>query len=241
MKVIPLLILIFLTINSIADEALFEKANLAYDRAEIAQAIILYDSILSNGVESSQIYYNLGNCYYKKNDWANAIWHYEKSLKINNSKKTRENLHLTKKNIIDKIKDLPQIFYKKWWTSLYDFLSTKQWQYLAILSIILALILLVINQTTKKDLKKYYISAISSSLLILLISNSSYYHKIEKKEAIIFSSTSIKSAPSLNSNEIFSLHSGTKIEIIDRIEDWVHFTISDGKSGWLLKNSIKEL
>ena len=67
-------------------------------------------------------------------------------------------------------------------------------------------------------------------------------NKINKKEGIIFSSVVvINSAPTLNSTELFTVHSGTKLEITDRIGDWIHIKISDGRNGWTLQNLVKEL
>ena len=66
--------------------------------------------------------------------------------------------------------------------------------------------------------------------------------QIEKKEGIILSSVIvINSAPTLNSTELFTLHSGSKVEITDRIGDWLYIKITNGNSGWLLQNSVKEL
>ena len=80
------------------------------------------------------------------------------------------------------------------------------------------------------------------SLLLLLISSSDYQNKINKKEAIIFSSVIVvNSAPTSNSAELFTLHSGTKLEIIDRIGNWIHIKIANGNSGWILQSSVKVL
>jgi len=242
MKKITLLLFLCISLNTIADQPLFIKANTAYANDSITKAIALYDSILASGRESSELYYNLGNCYYKNKDWANTIWHYEKSLQLNNKKEVKENLALTKLKIIDRIEVLPQLFYKKWWIGAQGLLSTKHWQYLAILSIFLALLFGILNKLLNKNTKKYYIFFLTSALLFLLISSSSYQNKIDKKEGIIFSSVVvINSAPTLNSTELFTLHSGTKLEIIDKIGNWIHITITNGNSGWILQNSVKEL
>jgi len=242
MKKITLLLFLCISLNIIANKPLFTKANTAYANDSITKAIALYDSILVSGRESSELYYNLGNCYYKNKDWANAIWHYEKSLQLTNNEHAEENLALTKLKIFDRIETLPQLFYKKWWTSTQGILSTKHWQYLAILSIFLALLFGTLNKLLNKNTKKYYIFFLTSALLLLLISDSSYQNKIAKKEGIIFSSVVvINSAPTLNSTELFILHSGTRLEITDKIGDWIHITIANGNSGWILQNAIKEL
>ena len=156
MKKITLLLFLCISLNVMADQTLFTKANTAYANDSITKAIALYDSILASERESSELYYNLGNCYYKNKDWANAIWHYEKSLQLNN-KQAKENLALTKLKIIDRIEALPQLFYKKWWISTQGILSTKHWQYLAILSIFLALFFGAMNKLLNKNTKKHYI------------------------------------------------------------------------------------
>jgi len=242
MKKITLLLFLCISLNTIADQPLFTKANTAYAGDSITKAIALYDSILASGRESSELYYNLGNCYYKNKNWANSIWHYEKSLQLNNNEQAKENLALTKLKIIDRIEALPQLFYKKWWIGAQELLSTNHWQYLAILSVLLALLFGTLNKLLNKNTKKYYTFFLTSALLLLLISNSSYQNKIDKKEGIIFSSVVvINSAPTSNSTELFTLHSGTKLEITDRIGDWIHIKIANSNSGWILQNSVKEL
>ena len=72
MKKITLLLFLCISLNTIAEQPLFTKANKTYANDSIAEAITLYDSILASGRESSELYYNLGNCYYKNKDWANA-------------------------------------------------------------------------------------------------------------------------------------------------------------------------
>ena len=90
------IIILLISTSIIAENSLFEQANNEYRNQNYSIAISLYDSILNNGLESGELYYNLGNCYYKNQDWANAIWHYEKfSFR---RKKVLKNLNLTKQN-----------------------------------------------------------------------------------------------------------------------------------------------
>ena len=123
MKKITLLLFLCISLNTIAEHPLFTQGNTAYANDSIAQAITIYDSILASGKESSELYYNLGNCYYKDKDWANAIWYYEKSLQLKANIQAKENIALTKLKIIDRIEALPQLFYKRWWINIQEFLS----------------------------------------------------------------------------------------------------------------------
>jgi len=242
MKRIIFILSLFIYTQSFASEQVFEQGNKQYVNENYSAAISLYDSILTSGLESSELYYNLGNCHYKTNDWANAIWHYEKSLQINNNKKTIHNLKLAKLKIIDRIEPLPQLFYKKWLVNLTQSLSTQVWQILTLFGVGLIFILQLIYQFT--SLKSKLITKIFSGItvIILLITQISYHNNFTKKEAIIFSETiTVNSAPTSSSTNLFTLHTGSKVEIIDSIGDWINIKIANGNSGWIAQNSIKEL
>ena len=87
MKKIIFILSIFCCLTTFGKDSLFIIANNEYSKKNYLAAINLYDSILSSGYASSEIFYNLGNCYYKKQHWANAIWHYEKALKLDSKNK----------------------------------------------------------------------------------------------------------------------------------------------------------
>ncbi len=242
MKRLIFVLSLFICAQNFASEQLFELGNKQYVNENYSEAISLYDSILTSGLESSELYYNLGNSHYKKNDWPNAIWYYEKSLQLNNNEKTKHNLQLVKLKIIDRIEHIPQLFYKKWWINLTQILSTQVWQILSLLGIGFIFILQLISQFT--SLKSKLITKIFSAitLIILLITQTSYHNNFTKKYAIIFSETiTVNSAPTSNSTNLFTLHAGSKVEITDTIGDWINIKIVNGNSGWVIKNSIKEL
>jgi len=242
MKRLIFILSLFICSQNFASEQVFELGNKQYVNENYSAAISLYDSILISGLESSELYYNLGNCHYKTNDWANAIWHYEKSLQLNNIEKTKHNLELVKLKIIDRIEPLPQLFYKKLWINLTQSLSTQVWQILTLFGMGFIFILQLISQFT--SLKSKLIIKIFSviTVIILLITQTSYHNNFTKKEAIIFSETiTVNSAPTSSSTNLFTLHTGSKVEIIDSIGDWINIKIANGNSGWIAQNSIKEL
>jgi len=242
MKLKTLIITLLVSISSFASDQLFEKANKAYNNSDYTSAITLYDSILTIGLESSELYYNLGNCHYKAQNWANAIWHYEKSLKLERNDKTIQNLELANLKIIDRIEDIPQLFYKKWWSSFISIFNTFSWQLISILIIWLALTIKILSQFTNYK-KEHFLSILYSLALISFFATyCSYERNITKKEAIIFSSSVVvNSAPSNNSIDLFSLHSGSKVLIIDNIGDWINIRIANGNEGWINHSEVKIL
>ena len=242
MKKLLVILLFVISKNIGANNDLFKEGNDLYLNGNYAEAILKYNSILLNNIETYEIYYNLGNCYYKTEDLANAIWHYEKSLKIERNEKTIQNLAIVNLKTIDKIEPLPQLFYKKWLTSISKSSNTKSWQILALIciwSILLLRTLIFPNSSKKNSISNILLFL---AILFLFIANFSYKSVIEKKEGIIFSSSLIvNSAPVDNSTNLFSLHSGTKIEIIDEIKNWINIRLSDGRSGWIEKENCKVL
>jgi len=242
MKRLIFILNLFIYSQSFGSEQAFEKGNKQYINENYSLAISIYDSILRTGLESSELYYNLGNCHYKTNDWANAIWHYEKSLQLNNNEKIIHNFELAKLKIIDRIEPLPQLFYKKWWSNLTQTLSTKVWQILTLFSISFIFILQLLSQFS--SLKSKLITKIFSTItiIVLLITQTSYHNNFTKKEAIIFSEAiTVNSAPTINSTNLFILHAGSKVEIIDSIGDWINIKIANGNSGWIKNQAIKYL
>lgn len=241
MKRIIFILSIFLSLETIAGETIFSKANEEYTNANYLAAISLYDSIISIGLESSELYYNLGNSYYKTQDWANAIWHYEKSLKLNtNNENALYNLEITKLKIIDKIEPLPQIFYETWWKSLIYLFSETTWKILTLIFIWIIFIIILINKS-KNHKKKYSTLPFAILALILFcITQSLNHYNNNKTEAIIFSSSlEVNSAPTKNSTILFTIHSGTKIELVDQIGDWINIILENGNSGWIIKSNCK--
>lgn len=242
MKKLALILFAIFSINTYANESLFKKANELYSQEKYNSAILLYDSIISSGLESSELYYNLGNCYYKTSDWANSIWHYEKSLRLQKSANTLQNLELVQLKIVDRIEPLPELFYKKWWSNLLSSFSTRTWQMLSIIIICCVFLIKIINQFVnfKKDNFLYLLTAIAITLFF--ISTSSYHDNYSRKEAIIFSSSIVvNSAPTNNSTNLFSLHSGSKVEITDSIGEWIKIKIVNGNSGWIKESDCKIL
>lgn len=240
MKKIIFVLFIFLSLKTMGGETIFSKANQQYINENYTAAIYLYDSIISIGLESSELYCNLGNCHYKRQNWANAIWHYEKSLNLNaNNESALHNLKITKLKIIDKVEPIPQLFYKIWWKSIIYSLSETSWKILTLICIWIILIISLLNKSKNYN-KKYFTLSFGTIALILFIITQSLNHNNSKTKAIIFSSSVLaNSSPTNNSTALFTIHSGTKVELIDQIGDWINIALENGNSGWIKKSDCK--
>ena len=251
MKKIALLIVVFiLTIVSFASEnqLIIARANKAYTDGMFNNAVELYKQVLTSGNESWELYYNLGNSYYKLNDFASAILNYEKARKLNpGNEDINFNLKVANNKIADKIEPLPEMFYKRWHRSLVELFPVDTWAMIVILSFILSLVsglLYFISQ--RIYLKKIVFWAgvvfFLFSLLSFHLSYQNYQALQDNTEAIIFTPTvTIKSSPDEKSIDLFVLHEGTKVRILDNIGNWYEIRIANGSVGWLPVSSIEKI
>lgn len=237
------LILVFLiSFNLYGNDSLFVSANSDYAKQEYNAAIKKYNLILSSNLESPELYYNLANSFFKINEIHQAIYYYEKALKIKpDFDDAKENLEICNLQLIDKIEEIPELMITSLYNNIINFLSLKNWIYLTLIFIWVSLIIFSYNSFVKKN-KKSVLYLVIFSFFLFFITTKKYNQNINVKEAIIYSSViNVMSAPSEQSTNLFSLHIGTKVKIEDQIENWVNIRIANGKKGWVLIENLKEI
>ena len=237
------LILVFLiSFNLYGNDSLFLSANSDYANQEYNAAIKKYNLILSSKLESPELYYNLANSFFKINEIHQAIYYYEKALKIKpDFDDAKENLEICNLQLIDKIEEIPELMITSLYNNIINFLSLKNWIYLTLFFIWVSLIIFSYNSFVKKN-KKSVLYLVIFSFFLFFITTKKYNQNINIKEAIIYSSViNVMSAPSEQSTNLFSLHIGTKVKIEDQIENWVNIRIANGKKGWVLIENLKEI
>ena len=243
MKKIIIFLNIFLCLNLQANDSLFTLANEDYANQNYSLAIDKYQSILSLAIESSELYYNLGNSYYKINEIHQAIYNYEKSLKLNpNFTEAKENLELCNLLLIDKIDKMPELFYKTYYKKLKKLLPKKWWKTTSLILIWSFIFIYLIKIITNRNFNFLQNIVLVFSLLFFVIYQDISNDSLKNKEAIIFSQViDIMSAPSEKANKLFTLHLGTKVKINDQIENWVNISLANGNKGWVALKHLKEI
>ena len=227
---------------------LFKKGNDQYEQKNYRGAIDSYQNVMQNKFESSQLYFNLGNAYFKINDYTQAIYFYEKAKRLNPSDEDISfNLALANTKIIDKIEVLPEIFIVRWWNAFCNMFSSNQWSVILIGFIALFLIFMgfyLFSNTYGVKRTSFYIGL---SLFIVLgivyfANNYQYSRRMNEREAIVFNPTvNIKASPDENSNTIFVIHEGSKIQITDKIGSWFEIKIQNGSKGWIKLEDVKTI
>jgi len=189
MKKIAILIFIFYSFVSYSADSLFKTADTLFQNNKIEEAISVYNKIADKNLESSELYYNLGICYFKIQNYKLSKENFRKSLSLDpNSEITKKRIRQT--NIKLNTKEIPQLFYIIWRNQISEICSTNTWILFSMLSIVILLILFILKLFFKKQVRSIYIISIIF-ITILLYSFSS--HKIKKDEKI-FKETSKKSS-----------------------------------------------
>jgi tetratricopeptide (TPR) repeat protein len=229
-------------------EITIARANKAYTDGFFDNAIELYKSIISAGYESVDIYYNLGNACYKQNDIASAILYYEKAHKLDpGNEDVNFNLKIANTKITDKIEAIPEMFYKRWYRKLIETYSVDKWSKTGLVFLCLGLIaglFYFVSRTLIIRKTGFWLGIvfILISLFSFLFAWQSYDDIMHRKEAIIFTPTvTIKSSPDEKSVDLFVLHEGAKVELIDNIGTWYEIRIANGSVGWLDASAIQRI
>lgn len=234
-------------LTSVSYNNWFEDGNAAYEEGNYEQAMTFYNSIVEAGMESADLYYNMGNTYYKMKDYPHAILYYEKALKLDPSDEdTRVNLEIANLALVDKITPIPQSFLARWWNSLKSLFSADGWAWLG-LGLFAALLtcLFAFLMARRTGLRKL---GFFVGLVALLCLTLSVVFAVENQralsrhnDAIVMTPTvTVMSSPSDQSVGLFVLHEGAKVRVLDSARDWNKIRIADGSVGWLPASDMTE-
>ena len=188
-----LIILLFFSSSIFAQDAnsLFEHASVSYEQKEFAQSLIHYKEIEDLGLYSSDLYYNMGICYYKLQQNAEAVLYYEKALKLNPSDEDALfNLKLVQMQLVDKLAEVPQVFYQKWVESIKNKLTIDQWAKLGLIFLFLFCCLFItflFIKTYRLKKKFFTVSMFSLFVAVFSLSLAYYSNKTLMVEASIIS------------------------------------------------------
>ena len=228
------------------EDATKAEGDSAYIRNDFASAIQIYESLLRKG-ESADVYYNLGNSYYKINEIAKAILNYEKALLLQpGNGDIRANLEIARGKTVDKVEVVPEIFFVTWTKALINSMSVDSWAIWGIVSFLLLIVSLYFFIFSKQVVLKK-VGFIAGIIFLIVVVMANVFASKQKEEllnrdtAIIMSpSVTVRSTPSENGTSLFILHEGHKVNIKDdSMKDWKEIRLEDGKVGWVPVGSIE--
>ena len=224
------------------------NADTEYQKGNYQQAIRDYEEILKNG-ESAEIYFNLGNAYYRTDNITKAVLNYERARLLSpGDDDINFNLQFARSKTIDKITPESEMFFITWYKSLVNFTSVDNWAKTGILCIVMALLLVLLYLFGPQlMLRKIGFFGGLAFFVIFLLSNLFAFQQKQALDnrtgAIIMTpSVNIKKTPAKNSADQFVLHEGTRVDIIDKgMTDWRCIRVGDGREGWIETKAIEEI
>ena len=228
------------------------EAEAAYRQNSFAESIKLYESEIGKNKqikkESPELYYNLGNAYFRDNQIAKAILNYERALLLDpGDSDIRHNLRFAKTRIEDKIDSADSFFVNQWIRSIQNLYTANRW---AMIGIVLFLILIIAvgsyvisTQITVRKISFY--SGIVLLALVIIANAFAFKQKnkiVNRSTGIVMSaSVSIYTSPDAHSQELFRLHEGSKVRIKREEGNWFEIVIANGSVGWLQKKNIEKI
>ena len=222
------------------------EADSSYVRGQYQQAIIQYEALLKQGA-SADLYYNLGNAYYRTENIPEAVLNYERALLLSpGDRDIRFNLQIARSKTFDKIVPESEMFFVTWYRSLVSMMSVDAWARTALVSLAITIILLLVYLFSERIWlrKAGFFGGVALLLLFVGANIFAWQQKkdlLNRKGAIIFApSVTVKSTPAANGTDLFILHEGTKVVITDgSMKEWKEIRLADGKEGWIESKHIR--
>lgn len=247
-KIFTFILLAFSFVHMYADEKgeLWAKANDAYSMGQYETALADYRQIEDAGYESYKLYYNMGNAYYKTDNMGKAILYYEKALKLNPAgKDAMNNLQIAKLRTLDKIDVLPEFIIGTWVKDIRNMMSSNGWGYTAVGLLVLVCVLLLLFKfaPTTGGRKLSFVLACVAFLFFIFSLMFAVNLRVKANSddfaVVMVPVSNVKSAPNSTGNNLFILHEGSKVEILEQAGKWCRIEISDGRQGWLESDDVE--
>ena len=228
---------------------LLKQGNEKYLNGEYELAVETYRSIVDSGYASAELYYNLGNAYYKSHNITLALVNYERAHILKpKDKDILHNLEVAREFVVDRIEVLPEFFLRRAYVGFVKTFDADIWAIMSLVTFVLSLIFLLAYFFSKRaNLRKI---SFWTGVLFVFLSLSTFVFAAHQNrlitkhnQAVVLTpSVAIKSSPDENSGtDLFLLHEGTRVSVDDELGQWREVVLSDGNRGWLKASDLIRL
>jgi len=243
--VLAALCFIFTPVHGQAPAELYKTANQLYKANLFDSAAAQYERILAQGYKSVEVYYNLGNCYYKLNNLGKGIINYERALQLApDDEDIQHNLKLANLHTADKIQPVPQMQIVTRWNNFVESNSSRGWGMLAVGLIWISLIVFAIYLFfvfRRVVLNTGVLFLVASLFCMSLAFKQSHSEEDSNAAVLTVTNAFAKSAPDASATDAFMIHEGIKFHLMDQVGDWVKIRLADGKVGWVEKGNYEKI
>jgi len=223
------------------NRSLFEEGNRHFQEEAYREAIDSYTQILNQGLESPEVYFNLGNAYYKLGESARAILNYERALKLSpRDQDIQTNLNLVNRTIVDRVESPPILFLWRWMNTIRDNMTANEWGKWSVITLWVAVAGIALSVFRRRGLLRQPIRYLAGVLFVVwVVFFAGYLWKSHTDrntvQAIVTTQkVEVLSAPDETGTVLFDLHEGVKIRVLRNVPGWAEITLLDPqKRGWL--------
>jgi tetratricopeptide (TPR) repeat protein len=235
---------LFITFGFAQPQDLFTRANTHYQEQNFAEAQILYDSIVSSGYNNAETFYNLANTHYRQGNIGLAILNYEKALKLDpTDQDAQHNLELAKQQTVDEFNVVPTPPLRRVFNDVASIFTSGTWTVIALAVFFLALMaaMLFLFKSRSSILLSAFIVAFILGFICEGFAYGMYVLESEQFAVVTAANTYVKSAPADGSTDLYILHEGTKVKVLDTFEGWQKVRLPDGKLGWVTSSDFETI
>lgn len=230
-----------------AAEASRDSANVAYAKGNYQSAIALYQKVIDNCYANADVYYNLGNAYYRSDNLTQAILAYERArLLAPGDRDIRHNLDIARSKTIDRMLPTERLFFAEWYEEIRNSSTIDGWAYIALYSLVISLLLFLIYLFVEHTVVQRLAFYLSAVLIVVFILGNLFSWQLknlcENSNAAVVTASAVtaKKTPNNQAGDVFVIHEGTHVDVSDSsLKGWVEVVLPDGREGWLPANTIE--
>jgi tetratricopeptide (TPR) repeat protein len=244
---LALMMVSFAALATERGDSLWNAGVECYASDDFEGALHHFKELENLGYKSPELYYNMGNTYYKMSGYiAYSILYYERALKLDPSyKDALSNLEFVRQFTLDKIEVVPEFVLVTWFKTVRQGLSSNGWAYLALtFMVILAALLLLFRFGRNLALRKIsfaFAIIVTIFMAVSVIFSFGLKGEMESKDGAVVVNpvSSVKSSPNNTGKSLFIIHEGTNVTVLEELGQWYKVELSDGRQGWVVKRDIE--
>jgi hypothetical protein len=225
-----------------------KEAGELYQKGDYYNATVLYKQLYKEGYRSENLLYNAGNACFKANDFGYAVLFFERAKLLDPADEdVNYNLQIARSRITDKFDEIPELFFIRWFDFVSLLTGTNHWATIALILFIVTLLLAFVFIFAPVSRFRYpsfwtAIAALIFSVLSLIFALHNNKLVNHNPEAIVVSDEVVgKSSPGDNGKDLFVIHSGAKVFVVKKVENFSEIRLPDGNKGWVKQNCIEGL
>ena len=228
-------------------QSLFQEGNRHFQEEAYRDAINSYNQIIDQGMASPELYFNLGNAYYKVGETANAILNYERALRLRpRDQDIKTNLNLVNHTIVDRVEPPPMLFFWRWMNTIRDSMTANEWGKWCAIMMWITAVITGVALFRRQGLLRQSIRYLAGVLIVVWVVFfvgylwKSHHDKNTIQAIVTTQKVEVLSAPDETGTVLFDLHEGIRVRVLRNVPGWAEITLPDPqKRGWLPTNTME--